>query len=283
MGSSSRVRAFPARAGAATSEPVSSGRQGMSASASVRHPELLVVNPNTNAAVTALIDRQVRRALPGSATARTRAVDWGTPSIETRIDAAIAAVALLDALSRETGMHGVLVAAFGDPGLLAARELLDMPVVGIGEAALAQASDLGSFAILTIQPASVPLVRELVRANRCEDRCLGIEAVPVSVLDAASPDAVRDRLAEFGLRLTRSLQVDSVVLGGAPLGVHAEDLSDLLRVPCIDPMAAGIARLASIVSEKASGHRDPAYGHLQRKPFEGRFSFLEHLNKALWP
>lgn len=245
--------------------------------------EFLVVNPNTHAAVTALIDRQVQLALPPGVTALTRAVDWGTPSIETRIDAAIAAVALLDTLSKDAGMHGVLVAAFGDPGLLAARELLDVPVVGIGESALAEACDLGRFAILTIQPASVPLVRELVCANRCEDKCLAIEAIPVSVLDAANPAHVRDRLIDQGILLTRNHRVDAIVLGGAPLGVHAKELSTLLGVHCVDPLAAGIMQLARTAAHRPTGWRQFDRNHLQRKPFQGPFGFLHHLNKVLWP
>lgn len=248
----------------------------------VSERELLVLNPNTNAAVTALIEQRVQRALPTGRGARTRAVDWGAPSVETRIDAAVATMAVLDALAHERRAQGVLVAAFSDPGLLAARELMDVPVVGIGESSLIRARELGSFAILTIQPASVPLVEELVQRNRCENECLGIHAVSVSVIDAANPGAVRDLLATSAIELTRKLRVDSVVLGGAPLGVHADHLSELLGVLCIDPIEAGVHRLSDLVARQPSGHRASAYAGLQRKPFEGGVGFLENLNHALW-
>ncbi|HSV79637.1 MAG TPA: aspartate/glutamate racemase family protein [Ramlibacter sp.] len=244
--------------------------------------ELLVVNPNTSPAITRLIARQVEAALPAGTRARTLGVDWGTPSVETRIDAAVASVAVLDVLAQQQGMQGVLVAAFGDPGLLAARELLDVPVVGIGESALLRARELGDFAILTLQPASVPLVAELVRANHCEDRCVAIAALPVAVLDAADPGALRERLAEHAVRLARSWRIQSVVLGGAPLGLHAEHLSGLLGLPCINPVAAGLQRLAALAAQQDLEHRSPSYRGLRRKNFEGPFSFLEHLNQALW-
>lgn len=255
----------------------------MRESQNLRESGIWVVNPNTSAAITALIDRQVQRALPPGMTACTRHVAWGTPSIETRIDAAIATVALLDLLARDVPAQGVLVAAFGDPGLAAARELIDVPVVGIGEAALAHAAGLGDYAILTIQPASLPLVEDLVRANAGGERCRAIDALPVSVLDAARPQAVYEGLAQAAARLLRDRPLDALVLGGAPLGVHAQALTQQLGVRCIDPVAAGIAQLSARMDEQAAGHRASAYDLLQPKRFSGRFGFLRQLNEALWP
>ncbi len=245
--------------------------------------EWLVLNPNTHPAITALIDRQARLALGPGARLRIRSVDWGTPSIETHIDAAVAAVALLDALAQERGVQGVLVAAFGDPGLLAARELMDVPVAGMGESALMLARQLGDFAILTIQPRSLGLVRDLVRANACEDRCLAVEAVPISVLEAADPAAVRAQLLAAGARLASERRLRAIVLGGAPLGGHAAELSERLSIHCIDPVAAGVSRLAAMVASGAGGARGAAYVGAPRKPFEGSSVFIDRLNQALWP
>ncbi|MCX6497536.1 MAG: aspartate/glutamate racemase family protein [Arthrobacter sp.] len=247
-----------------------------------KNEDLLVINPNTSPAVTALIDEQVQLAVPSGTTARTCRVGWGTPSIETHIDAAVAAVALLDTLAAGVGARGVLVGAFGDPGLLAARELLDIPVLGIGESALAEAAERGDFAILTIQPASVPLVRELVRNNNYEDACVTIEALPVSVLEAASPAAIRGRLLSVGRELGRDPRVKSIVLGGAPLGVHAEYLSDQVGVEFIDPVTAGVKRLAGLAAAGSARHRADSYDQLKRKEFEGNLEFLKHLNQTLW-
>ena len=245
------------------------------------HDGLLIVNPNTSTAITALIERQVRLALPKGIAAHTRTVSWGTPSIESRLDAAIATVSLLDTLTQAGHPKGVLVAAFGDPGLEEARELLDVPVVGIGEASLNEAAAAGGFAILTIQPASLPLVVDLVRRNNLENKCAGVQALPVSVLDAANPDAVRAELAALGRSISRNPKIRSIVLGGAPLGVHANYLSQVLGVRCIDPIEAGVKHLARIAVAKPNGHRRPTYALLARKDFKGTFSFIHHLNDRL--
>ena len=60
------------------------------------------------------------------------------PSIEGHFDEAIAAVGVLEQVKRgkEQGVSGHIIACFGDPGLLAARELASGPVIGIAEAAM---------------------------------------------------------------------------------------------------------------------------------------------------
>ena len=241
---------------------------------------LLVLNPNTNSQVTGLIERQARTTPLAGMTVCVGQVAWGAPSIETRIDAAIATVAVIDTLAGATGYDGVLIAAFGDPGLLAARELLAVPVAGIGESALAAASRCGTFAILTIQPTSVPLVQDLVHVNRCADRCVAIDALPVSVLQAADPAAIADQLAVHAEHLARTHRIDCLVLGGAPLGVHAAGIQMRTGLRCIDPIAAGIQRWASMAPHAGM---DSPYTHLHPKPFVGDFEFIPRINRALWP
>lgn len=243
-------------------------------------PALLIINPNTNRTITELIERQACNALPPGVPIRTKNVKWGTPSVETRIDAAIAAVAVLDAIVRARAA-GVLIAAFSDPGLLAARELLDVPVVGIGESSLASASEAGPFAILTIQPASLPLVEELVCRNGCREQCLAIEAVPVSVLEAASPTRVSELLLKRGLQLARDRRIRSIILGGAPLGVHSKTLTVQLGLPCIDPIEAGVKRLSTLLSVSRAGYRSAIYESIMPKHFDGHLDFLERIEQAL--
>ena len=75
---------------------------------------------------------------------RTATARFGALYIENRIEASIASHAVLDALAEHgTGVDAAIVSAFGDPGLAAARELVDIPVVGVSEAAFLMAWTLG--------------------------------------------------------------------------------------------------------------------------------------------
>lgn len=84
-----------------------------------------VINPNTSLAMTETIGAAARAvAAPGTEILAVcpRA---GVPSIEGHFDEAIAAVGVLEQIKagREQGVDGHVIACFGDPGLLAAREL----------------------------------------------------------------------------------------------------------------------------------------------------------------
>ena len=77
--------------------------------------------------------------LPAGSVVTAVTAERGPSSIESEADSAIAAAEVVSLL-RSTETHDAyLVACFGDPGLEAARELTDAPVVGIGEAAYAAA------------------------------------------------------------------------------------------------------------------------------------------------
>lgn len=240
---------------------------------------LLVLNPNTSGSVTELIDQRVRRALPPGWSAETRRVAWGTPSVESSIDMAIAGLAVADGVLGSSA-DGVLVAAFGDPGLAAARELAGVPVVGIGEAATLLAAESGPFAVLTIQPASVPTVRQMLRSNAVEGLCRRLVALPLPVLAAAEPDSIRELLRESALAIAEDPEVRTIVLGGGPLGVHAEWLAEACGVPAIDPIAAGIARLVRFVQDGEGASAPPVLG---AKTFSGGYDFLERIAGRIRP
>jgi allantoin racemase len=80
--------------------------------------------------------------------------DMGPASIESHYDEALSVPGLLAEIARaqadEPAADGFVIACFGDPGLDAARELADGPVVGIAEAAMHAASFLGrGFSVVT--------------------------------------------------------------------------------------------------------------------------------------
>ena len=75
----------------------------------------------------------------------------GPVSIEGHYDEAIAAIGVLDEVRKgeREGFDGYVIACFGDPGLLAAREIANGPVVGIAEAAMHAASLIGTCLLYT--------------------------------------------------------------------------------------------------------------------------------------
>ena len=89
-----------------------------------------LINPNTTESMSDLIDQAAREvAAPGTqiVTATSRS---GAASIEGHYDEAMSIVGLVDEIMREPDADAYVIACFGDPGLLAAREITTAPVLG---------------------------------------------------------------------------------------------------------------------------------------------------------
>ncbi len=80
---------------------------------------------------------------------------YGVPYIATRAEAVIGGRVALEVLAEHApGCDVAVIAAFADPGLGGARELLPMPVIGMAEAAMLTSCMLGRrFSIVTFATA----------------------------------------------------------------------------------------------------------------------------------
>src|SRR5262249_60988953 len=82
------------------------------------------------------------------------------------------------------GMDGYVVACFGDPGLLACREVARGPVLGIAEAAMHAASFVATgFSIVTTLARTRVIAAELVERYGMTRLCRSIRATDLPVLD----------------------------------------------------------------------------------------------------
>ena len=149
---------------------------------------LLIVNPNTSERVTEVIAGEAERvASPGTeviaATAR-----FGVSYIETQGEAVVAAHATLEALAEHaTACDAAIIAAFADPGLDGARAILDIPVVGIAQAAMTTASLLGSrFSLVSISRRMIPLFHTCVERNGMTSRLASVRMLQGPVRDVAT-------------------------------------------------------------------------------------------------
>jgi allantoin racemase len=140
--------------------------------------KILLANPNTTVAVTGRIAAVARAAAsPGTeivaVTGRT-----GVPYIANRAEAVIGAQVALELLAKHApGCDVAVVAAFADPGVGGARELLSIPVIGMAEAAMLTACMLGRrFSIVTFATAIRPWFRECVEYNGLSGRLASIRS-----------------------------------------------------------------------------------------------------------
>ena len=212
-----------------------------------------VVNPNTTASMTASI-AEAARACAGPGTvivARTSA--FGPASIEGHYDEALAVPGLLRAIEagEREGCDAHVIACFGDPGLLAAREIAAAPVLGIAEAAMRAACFVAThFSVVTTLERTVVIAEQLLAQYGLERACRRVRAVEIAVLELERPGSpVRERLLEECRLALAQDRVGALVLGCAGMAELAAWLSTELGVPVIDGGGGGGA-----VRRGAGGH-----------------------------
>lgn len=147
------------------------------------------------------------------------------------------------------GADAYVVACFGDPGLLAAREATDKPVVGIAEAAIITARLLAtSFSIVTILHRARHLVEAVVRQNGAQGWCRSIRTTDMGVLDfERDPQRGLAILADECRRAVRDDRAEAVILGCAGFTQFAHDLRGELGVPVIDGVVPAVKLAEALV------------------------------------
>ncbi|MES2282004.1 MAG: aspartate/glutamate racemase family protein [Pseudomonadota bacterium] len=115
---------------------------------------ILVINPNTTAAMTAHVASQLRLYLPDDTVILEKTATFGGPVIATQqafaTGSEAASMALADAAREGVVFDRVLLACFGDPGLEALRKLTPVPVTGLAEACMRHAENTGlPYAVVT--------------------------------------------------------------------------------------------------------------------------------------
>ena len=144
-----------------------------------------VINPNTTASMTAKIGEAARSvAAPGTEIIAVNPEN-GPVSIEGHYDEAVSGMALLEEIYRgeAEGVDGYVIACFGDPGLLAAREVATGPVLGIAEAAMHAASFIATgFSVVTTLGRTKIIAEHLAHAYGMDHFCRAIRACELEVL-----------------------------------------------------------------------------------------------------
>ncbi len=212
---------------------------------------VLLLNPNTSADMTERMRAAAEAvAAPGTVVVPLTA-PRGVPYIATRAEAQIGGAVALEMLAEHHGAaDAAVVAAFGDPGLLGARELFDIPVVGMAEAAMLAACMLGRrFALVTFARALGPWFEDCVAMHGLSGRCAGIRMLdgPVRRVGAVAEDS-EDLLVDLARRAVEEDEADVVVLAGAPLAGLAGRVAGRIAVPVVDPIAAALKMAEALVA-----------------------------------
>ncbi|MGH6943459.1 MAG: aspartate/glutamate racemase family protein [Geminicoccaceae bacterium] len=192
------------------------------------------------------------RAAPGS-----EVLVWSNtsapPSIESAYDAARSVPALLDLVHKAEaeGVDGVIIGCFSDPGIEAAREIVSLPVIGPGAAAMHLAAQLGT-RLSVISPLAGHPGRALTRMRELglDARFASVRGMGMAVLDLAQDrEAALERIAEAGRLAVERDGADILVLGCMSMAFLdlTGEVQRRLGVPVVNPVVAALKAAETIV------------------------------------
>ena len=232
---------------------------------------LMLLNGNTSQAMTDRLMAAARGIVaPGTelipVTAR-----LGPAVIASRAAYAIAGHAVLDAYAahRDTKPDAIVLACFGDPGLLALREISGLPCFGMAEAGcLAAARMAARFSIVTGGEKWGPMLTEYAAGLGLAERLASVRVLQADGGQiGADPLAARDAIYQAARLAVKEDGAELVVLGGAGMVGQIEPLAtrfqaEGLNLPVIDGLTPAIEMAEAAAAAK------PAAAANQRVPVQ---------------
>lgn len=213
-------------------------------------PHILLINPNSSLATSDMMQAIALKAAGGRLDVRAVTADRSPSMITTpeQLTASAAQVVELGT-AHDRDCVGIIVSAFGDPGLAELRRKVNVPVVGICEASMIEASQGGRrFAVATSTPDLVDAIDQRARDLGLDHLYAGVRctagdplalAAEAGLLAEALAGAVRECIERDG--------AEAVIIGGGPLGQAAEQLRTRFGRPVLGPIPCAVGRVFSLI------------------------------------
>ncbi|MEM9207948.1 MAG: aspartate/glutamate racemase family protein [Pseudomonadota bacterium] len=204
---------------------------------------ILVINPNSNPAVTAGIDAAVAgERRPGELDIDCVGLRDAPFGIESDEDIATVEPMVVQRISVECSHYDAFViACYSDPGLNESRAACRKPVFGIHESAAAlSASFERRFGVLALGRPSIQRHIAYIRSIGLQQFHAGERPLELSVDAAANDPQALSRIVETGRELIDQDGAETVVLGCAGMARHRRAAQEQLGVPVIDPVQAAV-------------------------------------------
>ncbi|MEU6823119.1 aspartate/glutamate racemase family protein [Streptomyces atriruber] len=212
---------------------------------------IVVTNCNTTRSMTEEIVRGARDAASTGTTVTGLTPAWGVESAEGWLDSHLSAAAVLDALRAYDASgepyDAVVMAGFGEHGREGARELLDVPVVDITEAAAHLACLLGRrYGVVTTLDRARGQIEDSLHAAGVARNCAAVVGTGLGVLDLGDEERTVRAFLAAGAR-ARDAGAEVLVLGCAGMTGLQRAVGEKLGMPVVDGVGAAVRLAESLV------------------------------------
>jgi len=182
----------------------------------------------------------------------TRKLSYGPASIESEYDEMLASpeVVFMCRQAQTEGFDAVFVNCFGEPGVRAARECVDIPVFGGFEPAVNYALGISEkVGIVTVLPEVVSMIEGLIAVKGLKERIKSLRYVNIPVLDLGDiSDLIKALIAESKKAITED-GVGVIVLGCTAMVDVTDSVEKGLKAEGYDIKVIEAAQAALIMLE----------------------------------
>lgn len=203
---------------------------------------ILVVNPNTNPKNTKVIADAIASFTPTGVEVDAVNPEKGPIGLESYYHNYMASVNIHKIIieAEKEGYDGVVIACYGDPGIEGAKEIVNIPVVGITEASYALARILATkFLVVVSAETAVPRQIRYIKSLGIPDFQYAVRAIGLTVLGVMSDRvSAKDLIANNCKIALKETSSELIVMGCSGFSGLRADLENQLQVPIIDPARA---------------------------------------------
>ncbi|MFJ5306066.1 aspartate/glutamate racemase family protein [Streptomyces sp. NPDC088350] len=223
---------------------------------------IVVTNCNTTQEMTEEIVRGARAAAGPGTTVTGLTPAWGPESAEGWLDSYLSAAAVMDLLRTYDGpsYDAVVMAGFGEHGREGVRELVDVPVVDITEAAAHLACLLGRrYGVVTTLERSCGQIEDSLELAGVGRNCAAVVGTGLSVLDLAGDEDRTEAAFLAAAERARAAGAEVLVLGCAGMTGLQRAVGEKLGLPVVDGVGAAVKLAESLVGLGLTTSRAGSY------------------------
>ena len=212
--------------------------------------KILLYNPNTSESITNTLYDTAKLVVSEGTTLVPMTSKKGFPYISTKVEAQITGTLVLEKIAEIHSQYdAIIIAAFGDPGLIPAKTLFNLPIIGLGEAAMLSACLFGKkFSIISFTNAMASWYEESVEVLGLQSRYAGFRAIDDVNLTIDKIQTLQKKSLIESAKLAINIDGGEVVIfAGAPLSGFKKIVQKEISVPVIDCAEAAVKQAESAV------------------------------------